>query len=251
MAAYSVAMVVAVYLGLLTSISPCPLATNIVAISYVARKVGNPRAVLYAGLLYTLGRSLVYLVLAIVLSNMALSATGVSVFLQKSIHLVLGPIFLVLGMLLLGLITSTGSPSRITEGIQKRLDRMGLWGAFGMGILFALSFCPTSAVWFFGLLAFIVGSVSGAVSTTLAKIGLSVHQSTLPGGTVVLPILYGMATAAPVMLMAGLLAYGAHWVGKAYNMFSEVERIARLATGWLFILVGMYFTLLYVFEVGT
>lgn len=248
MAAYAVALAAAVYLGLLTSISPCPLATNIAAISYVGRRVGSPRAVLWAGVLYTLGRAMVYLILAWGITSMALSMTGISLALQKSIHLVLGPIFILLGMLLLGLITSTGGGSLLGEKWQQRIDQMGLGGAFIMGIVFALSFCPTSAAWFFGLLALVLGSASGAVSVALAKIGLSFPQSPLPGGTVVLPLVYGIATAAPVVLMAALLAYGAHWVGKAYNMLGLVERVARVAAGWVFILLGLYFTLVYVFE---
>lgn len=249
MAAYAAALAASIYLGLLTSISPCPLATNIAAISYVGRKVGSPRAVLWAGLLYTLGRAVLYLVLAVAITTMALSMTGLSLLLQKSVHLVLGPIFILLGMLLLGLITSTGGGSLLGEKWQQRIDQMGLWGAFAMGVVFALSFCPTSAAWFFGLVALVLGSASGAVSVALEKIGLSFPQSPLPGGTVVLPLVYGVATAAPVVLMAALLAYSAHWVGKAYNMLGLVERVVRVATGWVFILLGLYFTLVYVFEV--
>jgi len=113
-----------------------------------------------------------------------------------------------------------------------------------------LSFCPTSGAWFFGLVALVVGWDSGAVSVALEKIGLSFPQSPLPGGTVVLPLVYGVATAAPVVLMAALLAYGAHWMGKAYNMLGLVERVVRILTGWIFILLGLYFTLFYVFELG-
>jgi cytochrome c biogenesis protein CcdA len=250
MAAYAVALLAAVYLGLLTSISPCPLATNIAAISYVGRRVGQPRAVLWAGLLYTLGRAVVYLLLAVAITNLALSMTGLSLALQKSVHLVLGPIFILLGMLLLGLITSTGGGSLFSDGLQQRIDQMGLWGALLMGMVFALSFCPTSAAWFFGLVALVVGSASGAVSVALEKVGLWFPQSPLPGGTVVLPLVYGVATAAPVVLMALLLAYSTHWMGKAYNMLSRVERVVRLATGWIFVLLGLYFTLFYVFELG-
>jgi cytochrome c-type biogenesis protein len=105
MVAYLLYTVAALYLGLLTSISPCPLATNIAAISYVGRRVGNPRAVLAAGFLYTLGRCLLYLALAVFLTATAMSIRAVSVFLQQYTHLVLGPIFLVLGLFLAGLIT--------------------------------------------------------------------------------------------------------------------------------------------------
>jgi cytochrome c biogenesis protein CcdA len=97
---YLLYVLAALYLGLLTSISPCPLATNIAAISYVARKVGNTRMVVHAGLLYTLGRCLLYLALAALLTMTALSIPAVSIFLQKYMHVVLGPVFLLLGMFL-------------------------------------------------------------------------------------------------------------------------------------------------------
>ena len=142
----------ALYLGVLTSISPCPLATNIAAISYVGRKVGSPRAVMAAGLLYTLGAACFTSALAVLLASTAMSIRAVSLFLQKYMHLVLGPIFLVLGMFLVGLIATNLGGATMSEGMQKRVDAMGIWGALLLGVLFAVSFCPTSAAWFFGLL---------------------------------------------------------------------------------------------------
>jgi len=146
--AYLLYIGAALYLGVLTSISPCPLATNIAAISYIGRKVDSPRSVLHAGLLYTLGRCLLYLGLATLLTTTAMSIPAVSVFLQRYMHLVLGPVLLLLGMFLVGLITFTIGGTIMTEGMQKRVDSMGVWGALLLGVLFAVSFCPTSAAWF-------------------------------------------------------------------------------------------------------
>ena len=249
MTAYLVYAAAALYLGVLTSISPCPLATNIAAISYVGRKVGDSRAVLSAGLLYTLGRCLLYLGLAVLLASTALSIPAVSLFLQKYMHLVLGPVFLLLGMFLVGLITTSLGGASITERMQKRVDAMGVWGALLLGSLFAVSFCPTSAAWFFGLLALILGSEAGAITTVLARIGISLPQAALPASTVVLPLVYGIGTAVPVLLVAFLLAYSANSIGKTYNVLSKIEWWARQITGWLFVLLGAYFILKYVFEV--
>ena len=249
MVAYLLYVVGALYLGVLTSISPCPLATNIAAISYIGRKVEDPRLVIHAGLLYTLGRCLLYLGLAALLTNTALSIPAVSLFLQKYMHLVLGPIFLLLGMFLVGLITVTSGGTMITEGMQKRVDAMGIWGALVLGILFAVSFCPTSAAWFFGLVALIMGSEAGAATTVLAKIGINLPEASLPAGTIVLPLIYGIGTALPVLVVAFLLAYSAQAVGKTYNVLSRVEWWARMITGWLFIVIGIFFSLRYVFEV--
>ena len=230
MLSYLLYAVAALYLGLLTSISPCPLATNIAAISYIGRKVENSRQVIHAGLLYTLGRCLLYLILATLLATTAMSIPAVSIFLQKYMHLVLGPIFLLLGMFLVGLITITSGGTMMSEGMQKRVDAMGIWGALLLGILFAVSFCPTSAAWFFGLLALVMGSEAGAITSVLAKVGIALPEASLPGG-------------------AFLLAYSAKSVGKTYNILSKVEWWARMTTGWIFILIGVWFSLKHVFLV--
>jgi cytochrome c-type biogenesis protein len=249
MVVYLLYALAAFYLGVLTSISPCPLATNIAAISYIGRKVKNPRQVLAAGLIYTLGRCLLYVALAVMLAATAMSIPAVSLFLQKYIHLVLGPIFIILGMFLVGLITISGGGTLVNEGMQKRIDAMGIWGALLLGILFALSFCPTSAAWFFGLLTLIMGSEAEAITAVMVKVGIDLPQAALPGSTVVLPLIYGIGTAVPVLLVAFLLAYSAKSVGKAYNVLSKMEWWARMITGWLFILLGGYYSLRYIFEV--
>jgi len=245
---YLLYVLAALYLGLLTSISPCPLATNIAAISYVARKVGDTRLVVKAGLLYTLGRCFLYLALAALLTTTALSIPAVSIFLQKYMHLVLGPIFLVLGMFLVGLITVSSGGTMMSEGMQKRVDAMGVWGALLLGVFCALSFCPTSAAWFFGLVTVLVVSDAGAITALLERVGIALPQASLPGGTLVLPLVYGIGTGVPVLAVAFLLAHSAKSVGTAYNVLANVEWWARMITGWLFILVGIGFSLAYVFE---
>ena len=152
-------------------------------------------------------------------------------------------------MFLVGLITFTGGGTMMSEGMQKRVDAMGIWGALPLGILFALSFCPTSAAWFFGLLALMMGSEAEAIGPVLAKVGIALPEASLPGSTVVLPLIYGVGTAVPVLLVAFLLAYSAQSVGKTYNVLSKVEWFARMATGSIFILVGIYFSLKYAFQV--
>jgi len=218
----------ALWLGILTSISPCPLATNIAAISYIGRKVGNSRQVFLTGLLYTLGRTLAYLALAVVLVASVLSVPQISLFLQKYMHLALGPLLIIVGMFLLGLIELSMGGGGMGEGLQKRVDAMGIWGALLLGIVFALTFCPTSAALFFG---------------SLVPLSLKVNSS------VTLPAVYGVGTALPVIVFAVLLATSAQSVGKAYNVLAKIEWWARMLTGVIFILVGIYFSLKYVFQV--
>ena len=241
-------------MGVLTSISPCPLATNIAAISYIGRKVSSSSSVIAAGMLYTLGRCILYLCLAVFISATALSIPVVSVFLQKYMHLALGPIFLLLGMFLVGMISITAGGTMMSERMQKRVDAMGIWGALALGILFAVSFCPTSAAWFFGLIALVMGSEAASIGVELSKIGIVLPQApgqaTLPGSVVVLPLVYGIGTAIPVLLVSVLLAYSASHVGKAYNALAKTEWWARMVTGWVFVLLGGWFCLRYVFEVA-
>jgi cytochrome c-type biogenesis protein len=153
----------------------------------------------------------------------------------------------VLGMLLVGLISvSLGGP-RMSEKMQQRVDAMGIWGALLLGVLFALTFCPTSATWFFGLLALTMGSEAGAIDSLLEKLGVTLPSGTIAGGTYVLPLVYGVGTALPVIVVAFFLAYSANLVGSTYNVLAKLEWWARLITGWIFILVGAYFSLHYIF----
>ena len=218
----------ALWLGVLTSISPCPLATNIAAISYIGRRVGSARNLFLSGLLYTLGRTLAYLGLAIVLVASVLSVPQIAMFLQKYMHLVLGPILILVGMFLKGLIELNLAAKGMSEGLQKRVDAMGVWGALLLGMIFALTFCPTSAALFFG---------------SLIPLSLKMNSSVL------LPVVYGVGTALPVIVFAALLATSAQSVGKAYNVLAKIEWWARMLTGVIFIVVGLYFSLKHVFQV--
>jgi cytochrome c biogenesis protein CcdA len=221
MTEYVLASASALWLGVLTSISPCPLATNIAAISYIGRRVDNPRAVLLSGLLYTIGRTAAYMGLAFILVETALSVPEVSLFLQKYMHLLLGPTLVIVGMFLLGLLQFNFGGSGVPESLKKRIDALGLWGALLLGIAFALAFCPTSAALFFG----------------------NVMQSLNAGSSIVLPMLYGIGTALPVIAFAAVMAFGSHKLGTAFNAVSKVEWWARTITGWAVTLVGIWLTL--------
>ena len=101
---FAMAAASALWFGILTSVSPCPLATNITAISFVSRKTGSPVGVLLTGLLYTVGRALVYVAIAMLLVTSVLSAPAVSLTLQMWMNKLLGPILILVGMVMLGLV---------------------------------------------------------------------------------------------------------------------------------------------------
>jgi cytochrome c biogenesis protein CcdA len=228
MADYSLAAVTALWLGILTSVSPCPLATNIAAISYVGRRVEKPRQVVAGGALYTLGRSVTYVVLGAALVFSLLSAPYVSNFLQTYMNKVLGPVLVVVGMFLLGLLQFSWGGSRLAAGMEHRARKAGLWGAFLLGIGFALSFCPVSAALFFGSL-----------------VPLAVRNDS----AFLLPTLYGVGTALPVVVFAFVVALGAHSVGRVFDQVTRIELWARRITGIVFVGVGIYLSLVYIFEV--
>ncbi len=212
----------ALWLGILTSISPCPLATNIAAVSYVGRRVGSGRAILAAGGLYTAGRSLVYLVLGAAAVWSLMSMVTVSSFLQGTLPRLLGPLLIAVGLILLGVFEFALPNLGASEGLVRRVERGGVWGAGLLGIVFALSFCPVSAGLFFGSL-----------------LPLAVDR----GSPLLLPFVYGVGTALPVAVFAVLLAAGAGWVGEAIGRVQVFERWARRVTAVVFIAVGIYETL--------
>jgi hypothetical protein len=218
----------AVWLGILTSISPCPLATNIAAISFIGRRIGRGRMVLLTGLLYTLGRMLAYVGLGMLLVNSILAVPQASYFLQMYMNKILGPVLIVTGMVLLELIRFNAGSCGLSEKAQSRIEALGIWGALFLGIIFALSFCPVSAALFFGSL-----------------IPLSIKS----GSGLILPGLYGFGTAVPVFVFAVLLAFGAQSVARAFDKLTQFERLARRITGGIFILIGIYYCIRYVFKV--
>jgi len=147
---------------------------------------------------------------------------AVSSFLQGGFHRALGPLLIVVGLLLLGVIKLKLPGFGVSDGLQERVDRWGVWGAGLLGIVFALSFCPVSAGLFFGSL-----------------VPLAAER----GSPLLLPTLYGIGTALPVAVFAVLLAVGTGWLGEALDRVQSFEVWARRATAVVFIGVGVYETL--------
>ena len=212
----------ALWLGILTSISPCPLSTNIAAVSYVARHVGSPRAVLLAGALYTAGRMLAYLVLGAGAVWSLMSVVAMSAFLQGTVHRLLGPLLILVGLVLLGILDFKLPGVGVSQGLRRRVDRWGVWGACVLGIVFAFAFCPVSAALFFGSL---------------------VPLAADHGSPVLLPLVYGVGTALPVAGFALLLAAGSGWLGKALRQVQAIEPWVRRVTAIVFMGLGAYETL--------
>jgi cytochrome c-type biogenesis protein len=218
----------ALWLGILTSLSPCPLASNIVAISYIGKGLGNTRRVVMAGLLYTAGRVLTYAVLGGLIAASLASMVGVSNALQRYMNQLLGPALIIAGMFLLELLKFRPGTGRFSERVQRGADRWGLWGSAALGCVFALSFCPVSAALFFGSL------IPLAISS---------------GASLVMPSIYGIGTGLPVLVFALLVAFGAGAISSVFDRVTRAEVWARRVTGVVFVAVGVYYSLAYIFEV--
>jgi cytochrome c biogenesis protein CcdA len=218
----------AFWFGVLTAISPCLLATNVTAISFIARRVDKPKYVLISGLCYTFGQALAFVLLAALLVTSLVSVPVVSLWLQKYMFRLLGPLLIVVAMFLFKLIDVPVTGGRWQEAIRARAGTGGLWAAALLGILFAMSFCPTTAALFFG---------------SLIPLAIT-HQS-----TVMLPLAYALGVAVPVLIFAVLVAVATHKVGQIFTRVQHLERYARVLTGAIFFVTGVFFTLAYTLDI--
>lgn len=213
------AFVTAFVLGLMTAISPCPLATNISSIGYISRDIKDRNRVFYGGLVYTLGRAISYTAVALLLFFGA-NQFNVSMIFQGWGEKLIGPLLIVIGLFMLDIL-------RIRlpgfSGLTEKIGSKGggkYWGALLLGMVFALAFCPYSAVLYFGML----------IPMTIAS----------PTG-LYLPAIFAIATGLPVILFAWLLAYAVGNVGKLYNRIKTFEIWFRRVVAVLFIGIGIYY----------
>lgn len=228
MTGYTADLLQAAWLGLLTAVMPCPLATNVAAISYVGRDLGRARRTLLAGVLYSLGRALTYGVIGFVMVRMIEMGPTVSRWLETHMNRITGPVLIVVGVVLLEWV-----PVRLNwSPDQKRAERVarlgGVAGPLLLGMLLALTFCPPSASLFF---------------LRLVPIAAEHH------GSVVFPVVFGLATAAPVLVFAVLIAGAGHLLSRAFKVVTTLEWWARRVTGGVFIVVGLYQSCRYIYNV--
>ena len=216
-------LVTALLLGLLTALSPCPLATNIAAIGYIGKDIEDRRSVFRKGLLYTLGRVVAYTLLGIVLIGIIRSGAsmfGVQKFIGTWGELLLGPLLIVIGLLML-FGHRLNLPQFGFNGKGEGLAKKGSWGAFLLGVLFAMAFCPSSGMFYFGML------IPMSATATMGYL---------------LPVVFAVATALPVLIVAWILAFSAGEIGKFYGRVKTLERCLSIVVGVVFIVVGIYQT---------
>jgi cytochrome c-type biogenesis protein len=211
-------------LGLLTAVSPCPLATNITATAFISKNITSKRKVVLSGLLYTFGRVFSYTLIG-ALIYFGLSKFQVAKLFQGNGEKFIGPIMIVIGLIMLDVIKlNFGKTSNLTNQLSEQFKTKGLLGSFLMGALFAMAFCPYSGALFFAML----------IPMTLASdLGL------------VLPVVFSIGTGLPVILFALVIAYSMKKLSYYFKMVTQIEKIMRKVAGITFLLTGLYYINIY------
>ena len=215
-------LVAAFFIGLMTALSPCPLATNITAIAYISKKIDNGKKTLLTGVFYTLGRMFSYVLLASLIVYIGVNVQVISFFLQKYGEKLLGPLLITLGLIMVNVIKlpSLKSGNKINK-IKEKLSEKGYLGSFLLGVIFALAFCPFSAVLFFGMLIPLALKYSDAF---------------------LIPSVFSFATGLPVIVFSFILTFGVSKLGKILGKVQTFEKYMRYVIAGVFVLVGIYYT---------
>jgi cytochrome c biogenesis protein CcdA len=210
----------ALWLGVLTSISPCPLASNIAAVSFLSKKIAHPVFVFISGLAYTLGRMISYALIGWLVIHSLIGVPQIAMFLQKYMGKALGPVLIITGLVLLEVLRFHLPSITLSHQHHSKLAEAGAFGAFVLGLFFALAFCPVSAALFFGSL-----------------IPLALNHPT----GLILPFVYGIGTGLPVLAFAVAMALGVKSLSHWFHKLTKIELYARKITGVVFILAGIYY----------
>lgn len=210
----------ALLLGIMTAISPCPLATNITAIGFISKDLENKKRIFFNGLWYTLGRAISYSALGVII-YLGASKFSIAKLFQSNGEKFLGPLLILVGILMFDFIKiKFPGMRRLSERMQNTGKKGSWWSALLLGIVFALAFCPYSGVLYFGML----------MPITVAS----------PSG-LFLPLVFAIATGLPVIIVAYLLAFSISSIGGFYNKVKNFEKWFRRLVAVAFILVGFYY----------
>jgi len=216
----NISILTAFVLGLMTAISPCPLATNITAIAFIGKDIENKRRAFANGLYYTLGRATTYTIIGIILFFTA-NSFEIRSFLQKYGDKWIGFLLLIIGLFMLNVFKINFSTSnKFADKYSKSEKKLSGWGSFVMGLVFALAFCPFSGVIYFGML----------IPMTIAS-----------AWGLYLPIIFALGTGLPVIIFAYILAFTIGNVGKLFSKMKSTEKWMRIVVGLVFVLAGIYY----------
>jgi len=221
---YNIPILSAFILGLMTAISPCPLATNITATAFISKNISDKKIVFLSGVIYALGRAFSYTAIGLILYFGA-SKFQVARFFSQNGEFFLGPLLIIIGLIMLNIIKLNFlGKFNFTEKLTEKLEGKGLLGSFLIGVVFALAFCPYSGALYFGML-------------------IPMTISSFDG--LYLPIVFAFGTGLPVILFTYLLAFAAGSVGVFYSKIVRTEKVMRLIAGVTFVATGIYYVLIF------
>lgn len=211
-------------LGLMTAISPCPLATNITATAFISKNIASKRKVFLSGILYSLGRAFTYTTIGFILFFGA-NKFHIARFFNQNGEKYLGPLLIVIGLIMLNVIRlNFFNKINFTEKLSEKFQNKGLLGSFLIGAVFALAFCPYSGALYFGMLIpMTIYSINGLY----------------------LPIIFAFGTGLPVLVFTYLLAFAASSIGLFYNKITKIEKVMRTIAGIVFTITGGYYMLIF------
>ena len=220
----SIPLLAAFFIGLMTAISPCPLATNITAIAYTSKKISNSKHTLIVGFLYTLGRMFTYVLLASLIVWFGLNMQFISLLLQKYGERILGPLLIIIGIVMLDVLKFNflKGNDKLNK-LKEKLAAKGFLGAFLLGVIFALAFCPFSAVLFFGM---------------LIPLALTARDG------VMIPSVFAFATGLPVIIFSFILVFSISKLSSIMNKVRAFEKWNRKIVSIIFIGIGMYYSVI-------
>lgn len=222
----NIPILTAFILGLLTAISPCPLATNITAIGFISKDIESRQHIFLNGLLYTLGRILAYSILGAILIYILRSGAdmfSIQKYVSKWGEMLMSPILIAIGLFML-FGDKLNLPKFGFSNTEKTEKLKGIWGSLLLGVLFALAFCPTSGILYFGML---------------------IPMSAEATAGYLLPIVFALATGLPVIIIAWILAFSVAGIGKFYNRMKAFQKVFNYVVASLFILVGIYYAIIF------
>lgn len=217
----NIPIVAAFFIGIMMAISPCPLATNITAIAYISRKIDNSKHTLFVGFTYALGRMFTYTIIASLIVFFGLNVQAASLALQKYGENIIGPLLIIIGIVMLDLFkVNFFSGNARLNSFKEKLSEKGLLGSFLLGVIFALTFCPFSAVLFFGML---------------------IPLSLKTGDGLILPSVFAFATGLPVIIFSFIMVYSISKLGLIMDKVQTFEKWSRKIASVVFIGVGIYY----------
>jgi cytochrome c biogenesis protein CcdA len=234
----NISLVAAFFIGLMTAISPCPLTTNITAIAYISKRIKTGKHTLIVGFLYTLGRAFTYILISMMIVFFGLKTQSIALFLQKYGERLLGPLLILIGVVMLDVLKfnflkkktnikhNKISKKHFYDDLKEKIAKKGYLGSFLLGVLFALAFCPFSAVLFFGML-----------------IPLAINAK----DAILIPFMFSFATGLPVIIFSFILVFSISKLGTILNKVQTFEKYVRKIVAILFICVGISYVFMFLF----